>query len=607
MSEIKIFVTHTPGREDICIRQPLFYPVMAGSDLQEAPLPEGMLRDNTGDHISGKNRSYCELTTQYWAWKNMEADYYGFCHYRRYFSFAEEILPETGGGCLLYPYLDAKTKKKLGMDEQQIRRKIQAYDVLAAKGIPVQALYARNVYEHYKHAPELNIADLDLFLKLIAKKYPQLRRVAEAYMKGRIFYPCNMFLMKKELFQEYSGMLFRLLQAFERRCDMRLYSREGYRTIGHLGERFFGIYYEYLRQKGGYRLGELQMAMIAHTKAAECRKPDVQEIPVVLAADDAYVPVLFTCLKSLALHVNPDRTYHIYIFHTDIRQAQMQVFREELEGGPVRLDFVDVGARVAGYRLKAREHISAETFYRFLILDIFKECQKVIYLDADLIVRRDIAALYDLDVEGYLLAAAVDPDFSGQCNGANPDTRHYCDEVLKLKNPCQYVQAGVLVLNVRALREKLRVPELFRMAESGHYRYSDQDILNIVCEGHIRQMDMAWNVLTDSTNNRMEIIRRAPAAVLEAYEQARKEPYIIHYAGRRKPWQDPGGDFAQEFWKVARQTPYYERLLAGLAVREEKETFSQKASGVLRDTAKQVLPQGSRIRRVAGGLYWRMK
>lgn len=51
---------------------------------------KGMQHDDEGENISYKNPYYCELTAQYWAWKNLDADYYGLFHYRRYFSFSDE-------------------------------------------------------------------------------------------------------------------------------------------------------------------------------------------------------------------------------------------------------------------------------------------------------------------------------------------------------------------------------------------------------------------------------------------------------------------------------------------------------------------------------------
>lgn len=611
MSDIKIFVTHTPDSRNRCIRHPLFYHVAAGGDLWKQAIPKQMLTDNTGEHISEKNRTYCELTTQYWAWKNVEADYYGFCHYRRYFSFSPHVLREADCGCLVYPFMNRELLKTLCMGERNIRSKVMSYDFLIAKGIPVQALHAASVYDHYKKAQGLHVRDLELFYKIVCKKFPHLASAARSYLQGKVFYPCNMFLMKKELFYEYSDMLFRILEEFERTADTRLYSVEGRRTPGHLGERFAGIYYEYVKQLGGYRLGELQMAMVEQTEMQRVCAPDAQEIPVVLSADQNYVPALSVCLRSLTDHMDAGRIYHIYILHTDIRETDRQRFLETFCTGHVRMDFVDVGMRVAGYRLRAKGHISADTYYRFLIPDILKDCRKAIYLDADLIVCTDIARLYDTQLGNALLAGTVDPDFIGQYYGANPDTKQYCETVLKLKDPCSYMQAGVLVMNVEAFRQEIGTQRLFGMAQRQDYRYSDQDILNIVCEGRIQKLDLKWNVLADSGHCRRQTIRSAPAAILEQYEQARQTPYIIHYAGGRKPWMDPKEDFAWKFWRTARRTPYYETLLAGIAAHEEKRSFLDKTAALsvdlLRRAAKKILPQGSRIRRAVGGWYWRLK
>ena len=71
MRQIKIFVTHSPNRNTKAICHPLFVNVIAGSDFQTERVPDNMLKDNVGDNISSKNKSYCELTTQYWAWEKL--------------------------------------------------------------------------------------------------------------------------------------------------------------------------------------------------------------------------------------------------------------------------------------------------------------------------------------------------------------------------------------------------------------------------------------------------------------------------------------------------------------------------------------------------------
>ena len=61
-------------------------PVQVGRSVSDYSLD--MIGDDTGDNISDKNRTYCEMTAQYWAWKNVkDVDYIGFCHYRRFFNY----------------------------------------------------------------------------------------------------------------------------------------------------------------------------------------------------------------------------------------------------------------------------------------------------------------------------------------------------------------------------------------------------------------------------------------------------------------------------------------------------------------------------------------
>jgi lipopolysaccharide biosynthesis glycosyltransferase len=508
------------------------------------------------------------------------------------------------------------------MDEATIREYVQQYDFLIAEGIPCRQLHAKNVYDHYDKAPELHVEDLGIFLDIIKEKYPEISDSAEQFLQGKTFYPCNMFIMSKELFREYSAMLFDILDEFEKRADMSLYSREGYRTTGHLGERMVGIFYEYLQKKGGYRLGELQIALIQNADA----QPQVvvpkgdRVIPMVLAANQKYVPIMYNCAQSIVNHTTESYQYEIYVFHTDITADSQKIFHDELERENVHFTFINVLEKVTGYRLQAKEHITTETFYRFLILDILKGYKKVLYLDCDMIIMRDVADLYSIDLGENLIGAAKDPDFMGQCNGANTDTKEYCEEVLKI-NPYEYFQAGVLLLNVEELNRTTTVEKLLQMADTGIYKYSDQDILNIVCEHKVTYIDMAWNMIVDCDHFRWHgVIKYAPYYILDEYEEARKHPYIIHYAGFLKPWMKADEDFAEEFWKIARTNRYYEVILSDMnvktasdiayAVTAKSRRFHDKRVQFLERTKvrlKKILPKGSGIREFACKVYWKIK
>ena len=331
---------------------------------------------------------------------------------------------------------------------------------------------------------------------------------------------------------------------------------------------------------------------------------------VVLAANEAYVPVLYTCVQSAVRHTSAARTYQFWIFHTNISRNSQEQFARGFGCSNIQICFFNVAKRIAGYQLKAKQHITEETFYRFLILDLCREYPKVVYLDCDTIVCRDLAGLYDVSVEDVLAAAVRDADFAGQCSRKGSDMRRYSREVLGLHDPFGYFQAGVLVLNVDRLRKVISVTQLLKLAETGVYRFSDQDILNKVCRGNVRYLDMAWNVLHDCGHSRWaQVIRYAPEPIAKEYASARKAPYIIHYAGYPKPWIRPDEDFAYEFWQEARQTVFYRQLLDEMCRRQRKGIWKagRKAwfNGI-KIIAKKLLPQGSRLRNGAIRLYLRI-
>lgn len=559
---IKIFVTHSSNQNNKMIENSsIFYNIIGGAALCDNKIENG---DNRGDNISCKNHSYCELTTQYWAWKNVQADYYGFCHYRRYFSFGPKVLPESRWYRVEYPFMTKASLEETALDDKNISAFVEKFDFIIAKGINTRLLTgSNNVYEHYSDAKALRIEDLDLILEIIRQKYPFLYSAAEEYVYGNKFYPCNMFIMNKSLFNEYSEILFGILNEFEKSRCMDDYSREAYRTPGHLGERILGIYYTYIKNKKERRLTEVQQVFFENVEKAAEFLEKKNTIPVVLAANDKFVPIMSVCIQSIVESSCIDRDYNIFVLHTDIKKENQEVLKRYINNiSNFNIDFVNVRESIDGFKLEAKEHISNETFYRFLILDILKNFSKVIYIDCDTIVKKDLAELYDIDIGESYVGAVSDPDFIGQCYMKDSSTRDYAENVLNLEDPREYFQAGVLVLNVAQLRKVYTVQDLLKMSENQQYRYSDQDVLNIVCNGKWFNIGMQWNLLTDCDHTRVSnVIKFAPEKILSEYEMARKNPYIIHYAGFLKPWQKLGEDFGEVFWKIARSSLFYEGLL----------------------------------------------
>lgn len=234
--KLKLFMCCHNGYE---INPPVCTPIQCGAKIN--PSVKGTIPDigDNGD-ISDKNPEYCELTAHYYAWKNVSADYYGFCHYRRFFCFS---------GNFKKPYiamgnLKGKSKKLLGSD-QEILRLCNKYGIIA----PRSENMGISVYEHYCSSRFHYSDDLDLFLKILEKKAPEITNAVNEYLAQNKQYFCNMFIMDRQHFFEYCQILFEALEEFDQQ-KMLHGNFQADRTDGYLGEIFTGIYITYARKNG---------------------------------------------------------------------------------------------------------------------------------------------------------------------------------------------------------------------------------------------------------------------------------------------------------------------------------------------------------------------
>lgn len=583
LENIKIFVSY--HKKCFVPKNDLLFPIQVGAAKSKVRF-DNMLHDDEGDNISDKNQSYCELTAQYWAWKHEEADYYGFFHYRRFMSFADKEFAHNKFQDVEMEYLTEKALERLSLNKDVMTRKINQYDIIATPAVNLPELneVLHTNYDQYVLTPYQYKEDLEVMLDIIKEKYPQYYQTAYEYIyKLPYGYYCNMFIMKKELFHEYSAWLFDILEEHERRRDYSEYTIDGARISGYLGERLFGIFYEYTKKTGKYKTCELQRTLFKNVDEPEVIKPafDNNNIPIIIATNNYYAPYISTLLLSIKDTISKTYNYDVLILTHDTSEDNKKILKETLEDAEnVSLRFADPGYLLDGYELYTRGHFSLETYYRLVLPEMLPDYKKVIYIDVDMIVQDDLAKLYETDVDGYLLAAAYDPDTAGLYNGFQPDKKEYMDSEMKLENPYHYFQAGTLILNLEEFRKTYTTKHILDVAASKEWQLLDQDILNVLCEHRVKVIDMSWNVMYDYAGVRLkEIIRLAPQWLYKLYIEARKHPKIIHYAGPEKPWLFPEGDFADIFWKYAKKTPYYEMMLYRMscyAANKEIETQEER-------------------------------
>lgn len=184
----------------------------------------GFLGDNTGDNISLKNPNFCELTALYWAWKNLQCDYIGLCHYRRYFCRGKH------NSNIYSKYNDI-------LNKTDYERLLQKYDVILPQKRNYYIETVRSQYEHghYKR-------DLDEVEKIINEIFPSYTNSFKKVMDSRKLFILNMFVMNRQLFNEYCLWLFTILFTLENRIDISSYDQYQSRIYGFLSERLFNVW-----------------------------------------------------------------------------------------------------------------------------------------------------------------------------------------------------------------------------------------------------------------------------------------------------------------------------------------------------------------------------
>ncbi len=292
------------------------------------------------------------------------------------------------------------------------------------------------------------------------------------------------------------------------------------------------------------------------------------EIPVFFAVNDNYAPYLGVALDSMLDNASRNYFYKVYVLVTDLSEVHKNKLFEVQKKycDFASLDFVDVKAQLEKTkdRLHIRDYYSLETYYRFFIASLFPEYDKVIYLDCDIVVKGDIAQMYNSPLGKNLIGAAIEEvvfvedvfrNYSEKCLGVPAD---------------DYIGAGILVINTKAFREE-KVEEKFvdLLSKFKFYVAQDQDYLNVICKNRIYYLDLGWN--------------KTAFKNMDFNDDNLK---IIHYKMSWKPWLNDGVEYENDFWKYAEKNPFFEEIMEVKKSYTDQERLRDSEGGVrLREAA----------------------
>lgn len=545
-------------------------PIQVGTSLSKN-VYSNMIHDNDSvDNISEKNKMYCELTSQYYVWKNIKnQDYYGFWHYRRYFSFNKNE-SNNDNEIIYLNSLNDESIKKSNIDDNTIKEYCAKYDII----LPRKTLLRENgevitVYQQWCN--HFNKKDLDVTIDVVSEKYPQYLKAFLEVMNSTSAVFCNMFIMAREYFNQYSQFCFDILFEVEQRIDQERYNIEKYRTLGHIAERLLAVYVTYIEKysKEYARIFYALKIQYNDTKPyAIIEHPQINNcVSIMLACDDKYMRYTNVLLESIKENSSKEYYYDIVICHRDITLKNQNISESMFNNCKnISIRFADVTRNFEKFtKLHIDRHLSLETYYRFLVLDIFKGYDRVLYLDCDMVVNSDLSELFFTEMTDQQYIAAV-RDYDFIAAALSKDKEFYHEKILKhvkIDKPENYFQAGMILFNLKNLLKQFSSDSFFETALSRNWFFHDQDVLNCLLNGHVKFVDDKWNVfsLLEENSRRSDLLfNHLPAKFSNSYQKSLRNPAIVHYAGVPKVWFDSSIHLGHLFWKYARNTPFYEKL-----------------------------------------------
>ena len=259
-----------------------------------------------------------------------------------------------------------------------------------------------------------------------------------------------------------------------------------------------------------------------------------RNVPVALATDENYLSYLKVTINS-AIASSPGSNLDIIVLHAGITEDAILDFTAGYAGtGNASVRFVDISEELeasglSDYKQTARLPLSA--CYRLLLPRVLAAYGKVVYLDVDVAVCRDLGELYETDVGDNWFAAAKDVVYNTKPEYVSWASKWGFEEW------DGYVNTGVLVMNLERFRREPVFDRLLPVVLEASKWLCDQDALNFVCKGAIAPLDPRWNV------------QLGDYCISKQIALTGDEIWIAHFTGAEKPWTRPFHRYSHRWWQ----------------------------------------------------------
>ena len=296
-----------------------------------------------------------------------------------------------------------------------------------------------------------------------------------------------------------------------------------------------------------------------------------KEIPIFFTIDNSYAPFLAVALNSAVKNSNKDRCYHAIVLHegvTDENRKRIESLGTDnfkIDVIPMKNNFDALDDRMSN-RLRC-DYFTLTIYFRLFIPAMFPQYDKAIYIDSDVVLADDIAKLFDIDLGNNYIGACNDLSIADV-----PPLVSYTENAVGVKAH-EYINSGVLLMNLKKLREKKFEEHFLKLLNTYHFDSiaPDQDYINAILNGKILYLDKRFDTMPN--NNRPEC----------------ENPIIIHYNLFEKPWCYDGIQYEKEFWRYAEDCGFIDEI------REYKANYTDDKKKADKECLELLVRRGTEI------------
>lgn len=314
----------------------------------------------------------------------------------------------------------------------------------------------------------------------------------------------------------------------------------------------------------------------------ENNKAENNTVNIVFICDEKFIIPTVTAITSLIENKNKDSVYAVYVVTNNLSVNSIAIFNKFNNIENVNIKIIEKSVEYSEINTNnINSNVTKSAILKFELANILSNLDKVLYLDGDVIVQKDLVELYNTELTNEY--AAVVKDFIAMYK-----LKPSASERLNISRH-EYFNSGVMLLNLVKIRVDNIVEKLFEYRENSINVFMDQDALNVVFGDNVKYLNPFNNFL-------LTMFSRFSIAEMNDYfevdENLRnkndyiKKSTVLHYTHKWKPWLYYNTEFNEIWYSYYKKSPLKEKLHRIKSKGNYTLSFLQRCFSVTNDKNK---------------------